>query len=45
VDNIQKDASGTRDPFSKEGPVMSNTRMQITGIVYPIATFLVPLLG
>lgn len=45
VDNIQKDASGALAPFSKQGPVMSNTCMQVTGILYPIATCLVVLPG
>ncbi|KAH0747263.1 hypothetical protein KY285_008920 [Solanum tuberosum] len=44
----QRDAFGTLAPFSTEGPMMSNTRLRFTDIVYPIATgvpLLVPLVG
>ncbi|KAK4710752.1 hypothetical protein R3W88_005265 [Solanum pinnatisectum] len=44
----QRDASSTLALFSTEGPMMSNTYLRITEIVYPIATgvpLLVPLVG
>ncbi|KAG5630963.1 hypothetical protein H5410_002680, partial [Solanum commersonii] len=44
----QRDASGTLAPFTKQVPVLSNTHIQITEIVYPITTWvslLIPLVG
>ncbi|KAH0695595.1 hypothetical protein KY284_015649 [Solanum tuberosum] len=44
----QRDASGTLAPFTKQAPVLSNTHIRITEIVYPIATWvslLIPLAG
>ncbi|KAG5621346.1 hypothetical protein H5410_006564 [Solanum commersonii] len=44
----QRDASGTLAPFTKQAPVLSNTHIRITEIVYPIATWVslvIPLVG
>ncbi|KAH0769927.1 hypothetical protein KY290_013908 [Solanum tuberosum] len=44
----QRDASGILAPFTKQAPVLSNTHIRITEIVYPITTWvslLIPLVG